>query len=244
MDSGCSRTRGECQTWSSSTERLLSAIDRPPFTIDEEHYIALSQLPLTYPWPSITIDLRPYVPFLERHLVAHLLSGRCGLLPVDVPAHTILDAWLKLLSEAIVHGIFDLHHAAYTPPPLPGPLMSSRFWHAHLNHACTRAVSPLAGAGTTDNMAGDHRKKQIIYCWLHRTNSKCRIPQAKFQPIFHWVRSGGKKVCYCCNRPRMKTNSGVVYLHCRRIQHTAGTLEKATSQKYEVDQNTKKMILE
>ena len=136
-------------------ERLLSAIDHPPFTIDEEHYIALSQLPLTYPWPSITIDLRPYVPFLERHLVAHLLSGRCGPLPVDVPAHTILDAWLKLLSEAIVHGIFDLHHAAYTPPPLPGHLMSPRFWHAHLNHACTRAVSPLAGAGTTDNMAGD-----------------------------------------------------------------------------------------
>ena len=33
--------------------------------------------------------------------------------------------------------------------------MSRRFWHAHLNHACTRAVSPLAGAGTTDNMAAD-----------------------------------------------------------------------------------------
>ena len=136
-------------------DRLLYAIDHPPFIIDEEHYIALSQLPLTYPWPSITIDLRPYVPFFERHLVAHLLSGRCGLLPVDVPAHTILDAWLKLLSEAIVHGIFDLHHAAYTPPPLPGLLTHPRFWHAHLNHACTRAVSPLAGAGTTDNMAGD-----------------------------------------------------------------------------------------
>ena len=146
-------------TYSSEVEtaldRLLSSIDHPPFSIDEEHYIALSQLPLTYPWPSITIDLRPYVPFLERHLVAHLLSGRCGPLPVDVPAHTILDAWLKLLSEAIVHGIFDPHHAAYTPPPLPGPLMSPRFWHAHLNHACTRAVSPLGGAGTTDNMAGD-----------------------------------------------------------------------------------------
>ena len=136
-------------------DRLLYAIDHPPFIIDEEHYIALSQLPLTYPWPSITIDLRPYVPFFERHLVAHLLSGRCGLLPADVPAHTILDAWLKLLSEAIVHGIFDLHHAAYTPPQLPGLLTHPRFWHAHLNHACTRAVSPLAGAGTTDNMAGD-----------------------------------------------------------------------------------------
>ena len=126
-------------------ESLLSAIDHPPFTIDKEHYIALSQLSLTYPWPSITIDLRPYVQFLERHLVAHLLSGRCGPLPVDVPAHTILDAWLKLLSETIVHGIFDLHHATYTPPPLPGPLMSPRFWHAHLNHACTHAVSAPCG---------------------------------------------------------------------------------------------------
>ena len=146
-------------TYSSEVEtaldRLLTAIDHPPFTIDEEHYTALSQLPLTYPWPSITIDLRPYVPFWERHLVAHLLSGRCGLLPVDVPAHTILDSWLKLLSEAIVHGIFDLHHAVYTAPPLPGPLLSPRFWHAHLTHACTRSGSPLAGAGTTDNMAGD-----------------------------------------------------------------------------------------
>ena len=72
-----------------------------------------------------------------------------------VPAHTILDAWLKLLSEAIVHGIFDPHHAVYTPPPLPGPLMSPRFWHDQLNHACIRAISPLGGAGTTDKMAGD-----------------------------------------------------------------------------------------
>ena len=45
--------------------------------------------------------------------------------------------------------LHTLHHnsRAYSPHP--------RFWHAHLNHACTRAVSPLAGAGTTDNMAGD-----------------------------------------------------------------------------------------
>lgn len=33
--------------------------------------------------------------------------------------------------------------------------MTPRFWHAHLNHACTRAVSPLGGTGATDNMAGD-----------------------------------------------------------------------------------------
>ena len=167
-------------TYSSEVEtaldRLLSSIDHPPFSIDEEHYIALSQLPLTYPWPSITIDLRPYVPFLERHLVAHLLSGRCGPLPVDVPAHTILDTWLKLLSEAIVHGIFDPHHAAYTPPPLPGPLMSPRFWHAHLNHACTRAVSPLGGAGTTDNMAGD----QLAIWNQVNVNSNEPIPSTHF----------------------------------------------------------------
>ena len=45
-------------TYSSEVEtaldRLLSSIDHPPFSIDEEHDIALSQLPLTYPWPSGT----------------------------------------------------------------------------------------------------------------------------------------------------------------------------------------------
>ena len=112
-------------------ERLLPVIDNPPFRIDEELYIALSQLPLTHPWPSVTI------------------------VAVLSPSMSLRTLWLKLLSEAIVHGIFDLHHAAYTPPPLPGLLTSSRFWHAHLNHACTRATSPLAGAGTTDIMAGD-----------------------------------------------------------------------------------------
>ena len=100
-------------TYSSEVEtaldRRLYSLDHPPFSIDEDHYIALSQLPLTYPWPSITIDLRPYVPFLERHIIAHLIAGRCVPLPVDVPAHTILDAWLKLLAEAIVHGIFAPH---------------------------------------------------------------------------------------------------------------------------------------
>ena len=93
-------------TYSSEVEaafhHLLHSLDHPPFSLDEDHYIALSQLPLTYPWPSITIDLRPYVPFLERHITTHLVAGRCLPIAVDVPAHTILDAWLKLLAEAIV----------------------------------------------------------------------------------------------------------------------------------------------
>ena len=62
-------------TYSSEVEaafhHLLHSLDHPPFSIDEDHYIALSQLPVTYPWPSITIDLRPYVPFLERHIITY-----------------------------------------------------------------------------------------------------------------------------------------------------------------------------
>jgi len=42
----------------------------------------------------------------------------------DVPAHTILDAWLKLLGEAVVHGIFAPHQLLTLPPPLPGLLMT------------------------------------------------------------------------------------------------------------------------
>ena len=106
-------------TYSSEVEaafdQLLHSLAHPPFSIDEEHYIALSELPLTYPWPAITIDLRPYVPFLERHIITHLVAGRCLPLPVDVPAHTILDAWLKILADAIVHVIFAPHLA---PIPL------------------------------------------------------------------------------------------------------------------------------
>ena len=64
---------------------LLHSLDHPPFSLDEHHYIALSQLPLTYPWPSITIDLRPYVPFLERHITTHSIAGRCFLLLLMFP---------------------------------------------------------------------------------------------------------------------------------------------------------------
>ena len=53
---------------------IFSPSTHPPFTIDEEHYIALSQLPVTYPWPSITIDLRPYVRFWNA-----ILSHTCSL---------------------------------------------------------------------------------------------------------------------------------------------------------------------
>lgn len=124
---------------------LLHSLADPPFSLDENQYYALSQLPLTYPWPSITIDLRPYVPFLERHIITHLVAGRCLPMAVDVPAHTILDAWLKLLAEAIVHGIFFPHAATYTPPPLPTALMSSRFWHAHQQRLLSWSLTPRWG---------------------------------------------------------------------------------------------------
>ena len=124
---------------------LLHSLAHPPFSLDENQYYALSQLPLTYPWPSITIDLRPYVPFLERHIITHLVAGRCLPMTVDVPAHTMLDAWLKLLAEAIVHGIFFPHAATYTPPPLPTALMSSRFWHAHQQRLLSWSLTPRWG---------------------------------------------------------------------------------------------------
>lgn len=76
------------------------------FSLDEHHYIALTASLTSH---CITIDLRPYVPLLERHITANLIAGRYLLLPLDVPAHTILDSWLKLSAHAIVHGIFSPH---------------------------------------------------------------------------------------------------------------------------------------
>lgn len=87
-----------------------------------------------------------YVPFLERRITTHLVAGRCQVIGVDVQAHTILNASLRLLAEVIVHGIFAPHAATHTPPQLLGPLVTVRFWHAHLNNACNRAVSPRGGS--------------------------------------------------------------------------------------------------
>ena len=128
-------------------ERLLYAIDHPPFIIDKKHYIALSQLPLTYPWPSITIDLR-----LSRFWNA-ISSHTCSLWSSPCWCASTHHSWCLVWSYSSRHfwPAPCCPHSSTTPWPLTSP----RFWHAHLNHACTRVVSPLAGAGTTDNMAGD-----------------------------------------------------------------------------------------
>lgn len=150
---------------------LLYSLDHPPFTLQEEHYDALSQLPLTYPWTSITIDLKEYVPFLERHLVTHLVAGRCQLISTTVEAHTVLDVFLRSLADAIVNGIFSFHSAKFPAPPhIPPVLFTPRFWHAHLNYACNRAVSPTGGTGTLDNMAGDQ-----LAIW-NQVNHRSNLP--------------------------------------------------------------------
>ena len=55
---------------------------------------------------------------------------------VDVQVPIILNAWLRLLAEAIVNGIFAPHSSTYAPPHLPDTLMSVRFWHALHNGWC------------------------------------------------------------------------------------------------------------
>ena len=122
------------QTWDFSfTGETLHQMSL--LSIDEEHYYALSELPLTYPWPSITIDLKDYIPFLERHLIAHLVGGLCQVLGRQTHAHTVLDSLLRNLAEAIVNGIFAQHTSNYAPPHLPPSILTPRFWHAHLNNA-------------------------------------------------------------------------------------------------------------
>ena len=64
---------------------LVHAVDQmhanPPQmpTFDAQHYLALSHLPLTYPWPILILDLKNYVPLLERHVLTHMVAGRSHL---------------------------------------------------------------------------------------------------------------------------------------------------------------------
>ena len=42
---------------------------------DPLFYLALSNLPLTYPWPILTIDLKNFLPLMDRHVMTHLVAA-------------------------------------------------------------------------------------------------------------------------------------------------------------------------
>ena len=79
------------------------------------HTLSTEVVALTYPRPS-NHDWSPSLRSLSETSYHCSPAGGCATQPVHVPRHTILDAWLKLLAEAIVHGIFAPHHARTQDP--------------------------------------------------------------------------------------------------------------------------------
>ena len=140
---------------------LLQAVDQmhatPPQlpSFDSQHYLALSNLPLTYPWPNLILDLKSYIPLLERHVITHMVAGRCNLQEEHSHPGYVLNSLLKDLAQTIVHNILFPATSAFMRPALPPRVATVEFWHAQLNYAVLRAAAALATGGSAEGIAGD-----------------------------------------------------------------------------------------
>ena len=117
---------------------------------DPQFYLALSNLPLTYPWPILTIDLKNFLPLMDRHVLTHMVAARAAVNPAPV-----LGAFFTDLAHTIVHHILAPLNSQYMRPNLPQRIFSTEFWHAHLNYAALRADPTACAIGSMDGLAGD-----------------------------------------------------------------------------------------
>ena len=140
---------------------LLQAVDQmhatPPQlpSFDSQHYLALSHLPLTYPWPILVLDLKSYIPLLERHVITHMVAGRCNLQEEHSHPGFVLNSLLRDLAQTIVHNILFPATSAFMRPALPPRIATVEFWHAQLNYAVLQAEAALATGGSAEGIAGD-----------------------------------------------------------------------------------------
>ena len=125
-------------------QKLLDHIDSHtqelPRVLSQTHYAALTQLPLTYPWTRLVLDLKELLVSFDRHLVTCLIANN---VQGNVAPHpgTVLSSFLQHLAQLLLHIIAPI--GAEDPPPfLHRPeIYTLEFWHAHLNYACARFSS-------------------------------------------------------------------------------------------------------
>ena len=105
--------------------RLVEAVDlmhaTPPIlpTFDSQHYLALSHRPLAYPWFVLTLDLKAYIPLMDRHVLIHMVAGLAHHQPQFTHPAYVLGSFLKDLAHAIVNNILAPLTSEYMRPPLP-----------------------------------------------------------------------------------------------------------------------------
>ena len=140
--------------------KTLWIVSSLPLTI----LLSLSMRNITLLSPSFLSLIPGPLSRLTSALTSHFWNAI--LLRTCFLAVAVLSLWMSQLTLFLMPGsnsylklLFmasSIRTTLPTPPHhSPDLLCLLVFWHAHLNHACTRAVSPLGGAGTTDNMAGD-----------------------------------------------------------------------------------------
>ena len=122
---------------------------------DPQFYLALSNLPLTYPWPILTIDLKNFLPLMDRHVMTHIVSARAAVNPQFAHPAWVLASFFKDLAHTIVHHILAPLNSQYMRPNLPPRIFSPEFWHAHLNYASLCTDPTTSAVGSMDGLAGD-----------------------------------------------------------------------------------------
>ena len=148
-------------------QELLTMIDSTtkelPDVLSTKHYAALTQLPLTYPWARLVLDMKELLLSFDRHLITCLIANQ---VQGNDPPHpgTVLSSFLHHLGQLILL-IIAPHDTDDAPPFLQHPeIYSIEFWHAHLNYACTR----FAVSQGSDRLLGN----QICH-WTTGTTETC-----------------------------------------------------------------------
>ena len=122
-------------------QELLSNIDSHttelPNVLSTKHYAALTQLPLTYPWARLVLDLKELLISFDRHLITCLIANQVQGNDTPHPGN-VLSSFLQHLAQEILL-IIAPPGTDDAPPFLHHPeIYGTEFWHAHLNYACTR----------------------------------------------------------------------------------------------------------
>eukprot|EP00434_Breviolum_minutum_P044361 symbB.v1.2.039612.t1/scaffold6681.1/size16222/1 len=122
-------------------QELLSNIDSNtkelPNVLSTKHYAALTQLPLTYPWARLVLDLKELLISFDRHLITCLIANQAQGNATPHPGN-VLSSFLHHLAQEILL-IIAPPGTDDAPPFLHHPeIYGTEFWHAHLNYACTR----------------------------------------------------------------------------------------------------------
>ena len=109
----CSDLVGASVRWLWGWEKKTSQLKH---NISSQDYLAMSQLPLTYPWSHLVFDMKELLPAWDRHLTTVLISCLAGHTPIP-HSGTSLAAFLKHLAQIVVNIVKP--QSASLPPQCP-----------------------------------------------------------------------------------------------------------------------------